>query len=71
LHTVGSVTAVVGLVIYLVVAVWSMRRLRTGRSSWLVPLIAGVVVNLGTGIAVIAVIMSDPSFAAYMQSSAG
>ncbi|MCU1527406.1 MAG: hypothetical protein JWP75_1169 [Frondihabitans sp.] len=71
LHTVGSVSAVAGLVIYLVIAVWSMRRLRAGRMSWLVPLITGVAVNLLTAIVVITVIMNDPSFSAYMQSSAG
>jgi hypothetical protein len=64
LQTVGSISAVGGLVVYLVIAVWSMRRLRAGKISWLVPLIAGVVVNLVTGIVVITVIMSDPSFMA-------
>lgn len=64
LHTVASVSAIVSVPLFLIVCVVALRRLRGGKNSWLVLLITGIVMNVITGIAVVVVVMNDPSFAA-------
>ncbi|AMM20246.1 hypothetical protein AX769_08820 [Frondihabitans sp. PAMC 28766] len=66
LHTVALVSAFVSVPLFLIVCVVALRRLRAGKNSWLVLLVAGLVVNVTTGIAVVVVVMNDPSFAAPM-----
>lgn len=62
LQTVGVISAVASVPLFLIVVVWSLRRLRAGRNSWLPLLLTGVVVNVITGFAVVAIVMNDPSF---------
>jgi hypothetical protein len=62
LQKVGATAAAVAVVLFLLVAVWSLRRLRAGRRSWHILLIAGVAYNVIVGIVVVAVMMGDPSF---------
>jgi hypothetical protein len=69
LQKVGATAAVVAVVLFLLVAVWSLRRLRAGRRSWHVLLIAGVVYNIVVGIVVVAVMMGDPSFVGVAAAS--
>lgn len=63
LTNVALVSAFVSLPLFLIAVVVAIRRLRAGRNSWLVLLITGAVVNIVTGLAVVAVVMGDPSFA--------
>jgi uncharacterized membrane protein YhaH (DUF805 family) len=62
LEGIAAVSASASVVIFIAAAVWAIRRLRTGRRSWVILLVAGLAVNLATGIAVVFVIMHDPSF---------
>jgi hypothetical protein len=62
LQAVGVVSAVASVPLFLVVVVWALRRLRAGRNSWLPLLLTGVAVNVITGLVVVGVVMSDPSF---------
>lgn len=62
LRTVAEVSAVGSVAVFLLVAIWAIRRLRSGRRSWVLLLVAGILVNLLTGIAVVSVVMNDPSF---------
>jgi uncharacterized membrane protein YhaH (DUF805 family) len=62
LHTIAVVSAVASVALFLLVAMWAIRRLRAGRRAWLILLVAGLAVNLATGIAVVSVVMNDPSF---------
>lgn len=62
LHAVAVVSAVASMAIFLVVAIWAIRRLRAGKLSWLLLLITGLAVNLVTGIVVVIIVMHDPSF---------
>ncbi|BDZ49664.1 hypothetical protein GCM10025867_19050 [Frondihabitans sucicola] len=62
LHSVAVISAVASVAVYLLVAIWAIRRLRAGKRSWVVLLVTGIVVNLATGVCVVAVVMNDPSF---------
>jgi len=62
LQTIAEVSAIASVAIFFAAAVWAIRRLRAGRRSWVILLVAGLAVNLATGIAVVFVIMHDPSF---------
>ena len=67
--TIGIVVVVSQAVIWLIIAVIAIRRLRRGRSSWWVPLIGAVVTFVVTVILMAVVIMSDPAFTAYLTSA--
>ncbi|ARC56237.1 hypothetical protein AS850_04000 [Frondihabitans sp. 762G35] len=69
LQKVGATAAAVAVVLFLLVAVWSLRRLRAGRRSWHVLLIAGVAYNVVVGVVVVAVMMGDPSFVGVAAAS--
>jgi hypothetical protein len=62
LHAVAVVSAVGSVAAFLLVAIFAIRRLRAGKRSWVVLLVAGLLANLITGIAVVSVLMNDPSF---------
>lgn len=70
-QTWGLVAAVVYAVGYLLTALVSMRRLRSGKLTWWVPLVGAVVTSLAAGICVWVPLMSDPAFTAYFQQMAG
>lgn len=67
--TLGIVVVVAQAVIWLVVAVISLRRLRTHRTSWWVPIVGAVATFIVTVILMAVVIMSDPAFTAYLTST--
>lgn len=62
LQAVGIVSAFVSIPLFLITVVIALRRLRSGRRSWLVLLLTGAIVNVITGIVVVVVVMSDPSY---------
>ena len=67
--TLGIVVVVAQAVIWLVVAVMSLRRLRMHRTSWWVPIVGAVATFIVTVILMAVVIMSDPAFTAYLTST--
>lgn len=60
LQTVGDVSAIASIAIFLVVALWSIRRLRAGKNSWVPLLVAGLAVQMASGLAAGVVFISDP-----------
>jgi len=62
LQTVGTISAIVSFVVFLIVAAWALRRMRRGQNSWVPMLLAGVGMNVLTSVAILAVLASDPSF---------
>lgn len=67
----GIAAAVVLAVGWVATAVISWRRLRSGRLTWWIPLVAGVVCSLVAGILITIPIMSDPAIAAALQKAVG
>jgi uncharacterized membrane protein YhaH (DUF805 family) len=65
------VRAVVLVVVFVLVAWWSVRRLRTRRWTFWVPLVGGVAATVLGMVPVMVVIFQDPQFAAYLQRMAG
>lgn len=65
------VRAVVLVVVFVLVAWWSIRRLRTRRWTFWVPLVGGVAATLLGMVPVMVVLFQDPRFAAYLQQMAG
>ncbi|RWZ49646.1 hypothetical protein ELQ90_12890 [Labedella phragmitis] len=71
----GRVLGLVALVVY--IALWVLalvlvqRRVGRGRSSWWIPLVAGVVANVVVLVCVGSAMMIDPAIAAYIQEMAG
>jgi len=64
------VRAVVLVVLFVLVAWWSIRRLRARRWTFWVPLVGGVVATVLGMVPVMVVIFQDPQFAAYLQRMA-
>ncbi|WFR68336.1 DUF6264 family protein [Curtobacterium flaccumfaciens] len=64
------VRAVVLVVVFVLVAWWSVRRLRARRWTFWVPLVGGVVATVLGMVPVMVVIFQDPQFAAYLQRMA-
>lgn len=67
--TIGIAVVVSQAVIWIATALLAVRRLRKGRSSWWIPLIGAVVTVIVTAIFMAVVIMSDPTFTAYLTRS--
>jgi uncharacterized membrane protein YhaH (DUF805 family) len=71
----GRALGLVALAVY--VALWVLalvlvqRRIGRGRSSWWIPLIAGVVANVVVLVCVGSAMMIDPAIAGYIQEMAG
>ncbi|WIE65754.1 DUF6264 family protein [Curtobacterium sp. MCLR17_036] len=70
-----GVAAVVGaltnLVVFVLVAWWSVRRLRARRRTFWVPLLGAVVATLVSTIAFVVVVFQDPHFVEFMLRQAG
>lgn len=66
---IGIVVVVSQAVIWVVIAVIAIRRLRSSRSSWWVPVVGAVATFVVTVILMAIVIMSDPAFTAYLTSA--
>jgi hypothetical protein len=60
LQTVGDVSAIASVAIFLVVGVWSIRRLRAGKNSWVPLLVTGLAVQMASGLTAGVVFISDP-----------
>lgn len=56
-------------IIWIVVAVWSYRRLSSGRRSWWVPVLGAAATFLVTVALLGALLGSDPAFLAYVSSA--
>lgn len=65
------VRAVVLVVVFVLVAWWSIRRLRTRRWTFWVPLVGGVAATVLGMVPVMVVLFQDPQFAAHLQRMAG
>jgi hypothetical protein len=65
------VRALVLAVVFVLVAWWSLRRLRARRWTFWVPLVGGVVATVLGMVPVMVVIFQDPRFAAYLQGVSG
>ncbi|RKR74981.1 DUF6264 family protein [Frondihabitans australicus] len=63
LSVVGYVAAIGGMAVFLVVAIWSIRRLTRGLNAWAPLLIVGLAFRFATAIAVTAVLLTDPAVA--------
>lgn len=71
LSTAVLVRAAVLVVVFALVAWWSVRRLRSRRWTFWVPLVGGVVGTVLGMVPVLVVVFQDPHFAAYVQRMAG
>lgn len=67
----GRVASIVMVVGYLVTAWLSIRRLRTGKLTWWVPLVGGAVTHLIVGFCLVTPLMADPAMAEFFGSVAG
>ena len=65
------VRAVVLVVVFALVAWWSVRRLRSRSWTFWVPLVGGVVATVLGMVPVLVVVFQDPQFAAYLQRMTG
>ncbi|WIB78348.1 DUF6264 family protein [Curtobacterium sp. MCPF17_002] len=65
------VRAVVLVVVFVLVAWWSLRRLRSRRWTFWVPLVGGIAATVLGMVPVMVVLFQDPHFAAYLQRMAG
>lgn len=70
LSTAVLVRAVVLVVVFVLVAWWSIRRLRARRWTFWVPLVGGVVASVLGIVPVMVVLFQDPAFTAYVQRMA-
>ncbi|GAA1531478.1 CHASE2 domain-containing sensor protein [Microbacterium ginsengiterrae] len=64
----GTVAAAVLVVGWVLTAWLSLRRLRTGRLTWWVPLVGAVATGLVASFCIAVPMMSDPAFIAYLAS---
>lgn len=67
----GTVATVVLVVGWVVTALLSMRRLRSGRITWWLPLVGAVVTMLVASFCIAVPMMGDPAFIAYLDGATG
>lgn len=67
--TIGVVINVVGVLILIAAILLSLRRLRSGRLAFWIPLVAGATLFVVTGVLVVAAMLGDPALPAYLESS--
>lgn len=65
----GTVAAIVLVTGWAVTAMLSVRRLRTGKLTWWVPLVGAVVTMLVASICIMVPMMGDPAFIAYLDGA--
>lgn len=70
-RTWGVIAAVVLVVGWVVTAWLSMRRLRSGKLTWWVPLVGAVVTTIVASLCIVVPMMNDPAFIAYLGGTAG
>ncbi|WP_144766269.1 DUF6264 family protein [Curtobacterium sp. 9128] len=71
LTTAAIVSAVGGIVVFVLVVWWSIVRLRQRKRTVWVPLLGGVVASVVTMVAFVTVLMQDGQFVAWMMQNAG
>jgi uncharacterized membrane protein YhaH (DUF805 family) len=71
LQQAGGAIAIVSLVVFVPMLVWTVRRLRAGAISFWVPLAAGVVVGIVQMALVLSVFLGDPQFVQSIVDAAG
>jgi uncharacterized membrane protein YhaH (DUF805 family) len=62
LQQAGGAIAIVSLVVFVPMLVWTIRRVRAGRITFWVPLTAGIVVTIAQMLIVLPVFLGDPAF---------
>lgn len=69
----GTIAAVVLVIGWVITALISIRRLRTGKLTWWIPLVGAVVTMIIVGICITVPMMGDPAFIAHVEglSTAG
>jgi len=67
----GTAAAVVLVVGWIITAWLSMRRLRSGRLTWWVPLVGAVVTMIVASVCITVPMMGDPAFMAYLNGATG
>lgn len=67
----GTVAAIVLVVGWVITAWLSMRRLRSGKITWWLPLVGAVVTILIASFCIAVPMMSDPAFMAYLDGATG
>ncbi|MDQ0644889.1 DUF6264 family protein [Microbacterium murale] len=67
----GTIAAVLLVVGWVITAWLSLRRLRTGKLTWWVPLVGAAVTMLIVSICIMVPMMGDPAFMAYVDGMAG
>lgn len=67
----GTVAAVILTGGFLLTAWISLRRLRTGRLTWWVPLVGAVVTHLAVSICILVPFFGDPAFMTFLGGTAG
>lgn len=70
-RTWGLIAALVLATGWTLTAVLSVRRLRTGKLTWWVPVVGGVATTFLASICLVVPMMGDPAFLGYIQQSAG
>ncbi|WP_423923066.1 DUF6264 family protein [Frigoribacterium sp. 2-23] len=71
LQAAGAFFAVFAVVLFALTAWWSIRRLRTARITFWVPLTAGVLFAIVQGITVGAIMLGDPAFTSSILGTQG
>ncbi|MCA5922167.1 DUF6264 family protein [Curtobacterium oceanosedimentum] len=71
LSTAAAVVAISNVVVFALVAWWSIRRLRAQKRTFWVPLVGAVVATAVSTIAFVVVVMQDPAFVDFMLRQSG
>ncbi|WP_298037221.1 DUF6264 family protein [uncultured Microbacterium sp.] len=67
----GTIAAAVLVIGWVITAVLSMRRLRTGKISWWVPLVGALATGVVVSFCIAVPMMGDPAFLSYLESMTG
>lgn len=67
----GTIAAALLVTGWVITALFSVRRLRTGKLTWWVPLVGAAVTSLIVAICITAPMMGDPAFISYIDEMSG
>lgn len=70
-RTWGTIATAVLVIGWVITAALSLRRLRTGKRTWWVPLVGAVVTTVIVSLCLTVPMMGDPAFIAYIESMTG
>jgi hypothetical protein len=72
LQRAGTTIAIVSVVVFALMIWWTLRRLRVGKVTFFVPLVAGIVVSVVQLVLVFSIFLADPAFVqSILDSGAG